>query len=229
MRAIKFYFLAAFLIMIFSQCHKCHDKQLDSMAFSQEDLNINPYQEFDTVTFIGSLNDTLIYSGKREMKSIIVTEYGTMDDELALNGCWGQWYNSQENWTQLSVKDKSDIGIYLSLPNFHLGNSKKLISFWLAIPDQSVAGFGVVLTYDQGEIMNPDETSEPKPLEAFLDSVTIGPNVYHDVYKMFAEPSSYEQTKYNDWVERVYYSTTQGVVGFTLKSNKYYYLLTSKL
>jgi hypothetical protein len=224
MRAIKLYFLSAFLIMIFSQCHKCHDTQLDSMAFSQEDLNINPYKATDNVTFIGKRNDTLIYSGKREMKNIIVTEYGTMDDELALYGCWGQWYNSQENSTQLSIKDKSDIEIYLSLPNFHSGNSEKLRSFVVSIPDKSVAGFGVVLTFENGKIMNPDETSEPKHLEAFLDSVIIGPSVYHNVYKMFADPGSYEQTKYDDWIQRVYYSIPEGVVGFTLKSNKYYYL-----
>ncbi len=224
MRRGKFLIFIAIVMLLFLQCHKCHDEQLTTITFSQNDLNINPYMEGSNIKFISSSNDTLKYLISRQMiQSAYFENNGT--DYFALHGCKGRWYYYENNRTQLSDPENSWIGINLTFPTSYTRPTEKLIGFFLNFTDTTIAEFNVPLKFDDGIIMNLDsyDPSYSQYLESFLDSVNIGQKVYHNVYKIVSEPDY--QGKYTNWVNKFYYSTLEGVVGFTLKNNKYYYLL----
>jgi hypothetical protein len=211
------------LLLLFTRCHKCHDEQLATMAFSQDDLNINPYENGSNVTFIGSSNDTLKYPIERQMVNTAHFENSNTDD-FALHGCKGRWYYSEYNTTSLSNPGKPWIVINLDFTVSYTGQGGKLVGFFVHFPDTTIEDFAVPLKFDNGVIMNLDsyDPSSSQYLEALLDSVKIGPNVYHNVYEIVNEPVY--QGKYTNWVSRFYYSISEGVVGYIMKGNEYYYL-----
>jgi len=218
-------FIISFLLLplLFSQCNKCHNEQLSTQAFSQDDLKINPYVDRSHVAFIGSMNDTLEYSIERSMTPTAYWEnQGT--DLMALHNCKGRWYFSEYNTTVLSAKGHNSIWIKLYFVATYIRPSAKLIKFNLNFSDTAIAELRVLLKFDSAVINNYDDygTSTSQYLEGFLDTIRLGPNVYQNVYKIVDK--YYYQDK-NNWVDNFYYSISEGVVGFTFKNSEYYYLL----
>ncbi|MFZ4522513.1 MAG: hypothetical protein ACOYNC_12460 [Bacteroidales bacterium] len=210
-------------LIFYSSCYKCHDEQLSTMVFSQADLAINPYVNGNQVTFISSTEDTLNYKIFRRMdRDAFFENQGT--DYFALHGCKGRWYFSDYNKTDLSAHDNSWIGINLSFVDSYSRPGTKLIQFFLSFSDTAIAELNVPLKFDSGVLMNSEDYSYfNSHLEGLFDTIRLGPNVYHNVYKITNEPQFRGRYK-NNWVENFYYSTSEGVVGFTLKNSKYYYL-----
>ena len=208
----------------FVQCHQCHDEELSSMAFSQDDIKINPYSDSDTIKFISSSNDSIILYGSRKTEKEVIHENTNESDELALYHCLGQWYYSQINSTIFSdSNDFISIRIFLSLPDiFHDSLYSKTITFIISPPDKSAAQFDGIYQFENDSFSTLGNPEVNGKIEGYQDTLTLGQKTFYNIYKFYNIPDSYTQSKYSDWVERIYYSIKEGIVGFSLKSGKYY-------
>jgi hypothetical protein len=218
------YIFSISIILCLNQCSKCHDKELSSMAFSQDDLNIIPYRNSDILEYISSTDDTLrLGGGYRKTENIVIMENYTSSDAYALYNCRGQWYNSQINLTEFSKNEAMCFQLELTLPNlFHCCKEKEIQIFcWNS--DTSVSNFVSAFKFDNFGISNSFSTYNNGIVEGYQDTLFLGPKTFYNVYKLYNDPDSYTQSKYHDWIQRIYYSFAEGIVGFSLKSGKYYY------
>jgi hypothetical protein len=212
------------LLSFFVQCHHCHDTQLSSLSFTQDDLAINPYKDTDIFFFISSTHDTLRFLAERSTVNTLVQQNNTGPDLTITDNCRGEWYNTQVDFTGGFINSANLISIALGLPNLISGSPNvKTIAFSCWNYDQAVARFEGRFRFDKDTIMTLTGATKAGFVEGYLDSLTLGPNTYAHVYKLHIDQAYYTGTAYLDWVERIYYSISEGLVGYSLKSGKYYY------
>lgn len=224
MQSKKIIFACLASIFLFSYCHKCHDHELPAMLFSQQDLNINPYYEGDSILFISSTTDTLILYGHRRTENQVMME-NLSSDEFALYGCRGQYYDWQRNYTSLRDDLKIRLEIFLYMPViFENCWMEKSIIFHMSISGDSIYSFSGRYHFLNDSIFPSRCPYTNEIIEGYCDTVTIGPDTFFGVYKFYCNPSYYYQEKYPNWIQRIYYSISQGIVGFSLKNGQYYYL-----
>ena len=197
------------------------------MAFSRDDLAINPYKDSSSVVFISSFRDTIRLKGSRHTGNMTVQENGFNSDLWVYDHCKGRWYDSQFDWTwfyDLSP-GSPQIEIELALPLlFNSSSPGKTISFACSVPDTSFGTFKGTYQYDKDSIWSLTPSHYNGFVEGYQTSLVLGPKTYFDVYKLHSDTTDNSMYIIPDWIDRVYYSVSDGIVGFSLKSGKYYYL-----
>jgi hypothetical protein len=196
------------------------------MSFSQQDLNINPIRDNDTILMVSSQNDSLILFGYRKMMNLIIMENYPSSDEFALYGCRGQWYHWQQNFSGLNNRNIENlwIDIDLRLPVlFESCWNEKSIYFSVEIHNDSTGNFIGKFKFGNDSILPSSCPKGNEVIEGYFDNITIGQRTFSNVYKFYSDPSNDTQNKYHNWIQIVYYSISEGVVGLSLKNGEFYY------
>ncbi len=204
--------ISASLMLFFVDCKKCQSKLLPDLIFSPEEISIVPYTDISSLTFKDSLGDSICY-----------------DRTAPLNT---SMHNYQQHYNQSCIGDhrlvqevdyilqcRSDttyyIRIKLSFEDVFLGIKKRFdLYYYYHYSSESY--------YFDGEfLLENNAPANQHPLNPWCwvstcyPSFTLQNHTYNSVYVM----------QLNDFpVTTVYYSISQGIVGYKEYLGKVWYL-----
>jgi hypothetical protein len=216
-KAVSILVLIIFFISIFNSCKKnCESENLGTFKFTSTDLQIIPYQGTDSLIFSDSLGNSITYNGiGRGSVEDYHDQYPNLNNDP--NFCIGNYFYTENNDVAFGVNGKDyHFGINLSL-SMDSGspfgqNIKKIFGFDISYKDTKDWYFGITLNID-GLRLSGNNIS-------YKDSLKIGPNKFFSVYVM---------TQNNDNLKTVFYTISQGVVGFRTNNGHTWYLSYEKL
>jgi len=214
----------------FSSCKKKDNTStpvcLGTYKFTSADLAILPYPLKDTLVFRCDAGDSIIFTFKGRASAMnTLWKYPSNP-----SGYQGDYYSCETNSAGF-VSANSDVltfQLYFSNPFTH-PTVQKYFSLGLVADNSGTCSFSAVFRFDAGTLFTyiPDTTfSSGGYIKAFDNTLKIGPTVFRNVYELVAPdfiiycPSFFS---------RVYYTTTQGVVGFTKSTGKTWYLVTDSI
>ncbi len=216
-------------ILLFTQCSKCHDEELSPRLFSQEDLKIVPYYDKDTIRLTSSNNESLFLYGTINNMRMLFMENDPSSDAFALHNCRGQYFETYYYDVGFSDTLYCSISIRLRFTNiFHEKGDEKLIFLSFRDPDKSIGGFNGKFQFNNDSLFMSKYPLANELIEGYVDTLMLGSHIYFNVYKLSSGTISNSQREYSDWVQKLYYSVSEGFVGVSLKSGKYYYLDNGK-
>jgi len=178
-------------------------KNLGTLLLTNEELNMNPYQVNDVMLFSDSLGDTTTYK--------IISRsnfYGKTHSYGVGTGPSIDYYEYQKNSTM--IEDE-----YLHQYHFALqANLDQKAGFTISLgintPEIDVNPNSFAYLFDStGILNNPENISS-----TFHSSITINGTNYNSVYEL----NTY--VAYGEIINRLFYSVTEGIVGFKTNENK---------
>jgi hypothetical protein len=204
-------------ISIFFLCgNKCHEKQLGYCNLSPQDLQINPYNGNELIKFQNLSGDSLQFLvGSRV--SNITKKYSPNQDEYSCN-----YYMFETNNMVISSNSNS-WQFSIILHSYPTGTSNiydKVIEFQAFIPEQSKNSFSQrYLLFEQDTITGNQYSVGPDLI--YHTSLTLGLKSFTNVYEITLGPSD---VKVDYWVNKIYFTIKQGIVGFSTNQNELWYL-----
>ena len=220
---IKTILVAIVLVFTFAfvQCKKkeCVTENLGEIHFTQNELNIVPYNGTETLIFKDSINDSIIFTGKmRYSDSFNIWEFPN-DYE-----CLGKYYNTESNYTKFEGVNSTKIYIYLYMGSPFLQDFIKKMNIEIFINSDTCYFYGT-LAFNPTNIFNtiPAENNLPANayVLAFNSSLSIGPNIFNNVYTLKQIDPPHLPSKN---LQYVYYTISDGVVGFKTEEGHLWYL-----
>ncbi|MEI6889902.1 MAG: hypothetical protein ACOYM0_12730 [Bacteroidales bacterium] len=217
------------LVVLFS-CKKkdssTSGSSLGSYSFTSSDLTVLPYPTYDTLIFKSTEQDSILYTF-RGRSSAMKTFFEHPGNPV---GYQGNYYSCEENSSGF-ISQNSDYLIFnLHYSDPFLGNAgKKYFNIGVMISSLESCSFFAQFRFEPDTLLsylpNTSFTSGGY-VKAFYYALTIGPRLYENVYELVG-PSS---TSYCPaFIDRVYYSINQGIVGFSLNTGKKWFLLPAKV
>lgn len=226
---IAFLWMAALLIALQS-CKKkqettSNEQALGSFTFTSEELAIIPYPTYDTLIFRSTAGDSIVFllNGRRTTDS----RYYKYPENPS--GYKGDYYTSQEVSTGFGSKANDFLAFHLSFSDpFKEKSGTKYFSISLMHHSFEACSWYATFRFAADTIMSylPDTSfTNGGYVKSRSSQMLIGPLMYKGVYDLRApQPSGYCL----DYVNRLFYSISEGVQGFSLYSGKTYYLLPRK-
>jgi hypothetical protein len=207
--------LITFYILIFNSCKKnCESENLGTFKFTSTDLQIIPYQGKDSLIFSDSLGNLITYNGiGRGSVEDYHDQYPNLNNNP--NFCIGDYFYTESNEIDLFGKNYP-FGITIDL-DMDSGSSfgqniKKFFSLGISYEDIKFWHFGILINFDGLKLIDSNISLK--------DSLKIGPKTFYSVYVL---------TQNNDNLKTVFYTISQGVVGFRTNNGHTSYLSYEKL
>jgi hypothetical protein len=213
-KGINFFVISCISLYFFS-CNGCHEYQSGKYNFTREELQINPYNGHEVVIFQNLSNDSLHFSAG-ERTSEIIRIYPNQEDE-----CKNNYHVLEVNKIVLSSNSNSwQFSISLApIPTMTINLYDKSIGFDVSIPGQSKkTQSSAALMFEHDTITGYYENYSNL---GFHPSLTLGSKSFIDVYEIELFRSDMTVEK---WVNKIYYTIKQGIVGFSTDQNELWYL-----
>jgi len=218
---ISILYLSILAIQTLISCQKnCQSNLLGSVRFSQTDLYIIPYKGNEQRIYIASSGHKIIFNGTDR-----ISHYGAEGDEYVEfpksdDYCPGNYYYTEKN----------NIDFYGTVSgswlNFDMGMTTpftipviKYIGISITVLDSIYSVFSNAYRFDSLKLYY---YSPPYGIIPVNESVSIGSKVFYNVYVLHSEMYLHSKTVSN--LETVYYSITEGIVGFQNEYGKTWYL-----
>jgi hypothetical protein len=224
-KSILFFLILLYIILIDNSCQKkCEKENIGNVTFTSNDLKIEPYTGNETLMFLDSLKDTIIYVPEIGLQASGKYDYMsgyTSQNPNDNNQCTGNYYYSEVTGTHFSGKDPSNFGIWFDLRfsgSLFNKNLKKIIDIVVGYKDYNDWFFDQTYYFDGLNLQQPTEPNNSSL--SFKDSLKIGPKKFHSVYilKQIQDPYKLANLQY------VYYTIKEGIVGFKTKDGHTWYL-----
>jgi len=213
--------LSFLVIQIFISCQKnCESNLLGSVRFSQTDLNIIPYQGNEQLIYISSSGSQIIFNGGNR-----VSHYGTDGDQwVEFPGsddyCPGNFYYTERNGIKFyATVSGSWMGFEMGMTDPFNNPVKKYFGISVTVLDSIYWYFGSSYRFDS---LNLYDVKPPYEIICANDSVLIGSKVFYNVY-VFQTGSDYHYPTVGN-LKTVFYSLSQGIVGFQNENGKTWHL-----
>lgn len=213
-------FLAcSFFLILFTQCNKCEQHQSGNLTLTPDDLTINPYTGNELIIFKNLNGDSAVFGQGSRIKTI-ETQYQYAAGEN--NGCRGDYVELESNSTTFkSINTLWRFSIMLSFEyHFSDNSSSRFISFRMS-SDQTQNYHGYSdrdLKYDVDTLYNRIYLTDTA--YQFHRTLTLGQKSFNNVYeiKLIGSPVS------DELATCLYYSITEGIVGFITNRDENWYL-----
>ena len=215
--------LMTFVILIFISCKKCVQKNLGNVSFTATDLQIVPYKGTETLIFSDSLGDLLTYRGNRHGSNYNDRWVQCPSGDCPGAGgesCSGNYFFTE--FYNIQFIQNSNINMQFNLwmdsGNPFNQNFTKYIGISVNFNDIKTWGFGCSFIFNKLQLYNYSKGGGS--IVSLNDSLIIGPKKFYSVYvlKQNTPWESFSNLQY------VYYSITQGIVGFKEQGGKTWYL-----
>jgi hypothetical protein len=210
-----FFLLLIGFSIAFSGCNKCTEKQSGSYKFTDRELQIIPYSGPETLIFLNLSGDTMHFQAGERVSSMI-QDYPNREDE-----CKGNYYLLENNTIDISSGNNSwlfSLTLYVT-PTPTSDVYSKIIEFEASVPAQRKTTLSdAFLLFEQDSIMRYQSASGPELI--FHDSLTIGSKIFTNVYEINLIR---EYNNSTDWVDKIYYTISQGIVGFSTHRSELWY------
>lgn len=206
--------------LLFVQCKKCKTEELSDKNFTAEDLAIVPYNGTEKLTFKNEVGDSICFTGQGRSSTMNVTyEVRDWDGEE----CHGDHRMVEFNKIEFTC-DNADttIAVYLRFhhPFNETENEKHILIEWEHSDNNASPEFFGIYTFYSDTIKSP---------ESYPDSYYgIILNYYGSYYPLHIGNKTftrvYEMTYFDSFGFSIYYSVSQGIVGFKERSGTVWYL-----
>lgn len=208
--------IVASLSLLSTQCHKdCVSEKLGEIRFTQNELNIVPYDGTETLVFKDSINDSIIYIGTGRNSKYTFDVRHEFPDNYE---CPGNYYNTEINYTKFEGTNNSKILIDLYMDSPFLGNLKKYIYIRISYNNIDTWYFDGEMIFDATNVQNASPSNAC--VLAFNDSLIIGSNTFFNVYTLMQIilPNNLKN------LQVIYYTFSNGIVGFKTEEGHLWYL-----
>ena len=202
--------LSLLIIQLLTSCQKsCQSVLLASFRFSQEDLDIVPYEGHDTLVFVSSAGHTITFKAYGRIAHFGQQGYEYVEFPRSDDYCPGNYYYTEENRMEFygSVSG-SWLNFYQQMSNPFAPPVIKYLGISMTVRDSIYWSFSSSYRFDSLKLY---EDKPPYPIIPVHDNVLIGSQVYHQVYVL---PSRYTSHVPTGNLDTLYYSLTEGVLGF---------------
>jgi len=222
--------LSGLCILLLVTCRKKDSSSsassLGSYSFTASELAILPYPTFDTLIFKSTEGDSIIfkYSGRN---SVMKTYYEKPDNP---SGYQGNYYNCEVNSTGF-VSPNSDYIIF----NLHyldpfLGNTGvKYFDMGLVTSNNASCILSAEFRFEADTLISYMPDAQFKTggyVKGLYTSLVIGPRLFENVYELTGPILTAYCPVY---ISMVYYSISQGIIGFSQNTGKTWFLLPAKI
>lgn len=214
--------LLSFLaISTFMSCQKnCQSNLLESIRFSETDLNIIPYKGHEQLIFIASSGRTTVFNSVNRISHIGAGGYEYVEFPGSDDYCPGNYYYTETNNLEFyGTVSGSWLNFELGMTNPFTKPVKKHISISVTVLDSIYWVFGNVYNFDSLKLYNYYPPYDFIPVN---ESVLIGPKTFYNVYALESGMNLHSRTVSN--LKTVFYSVTEGIVGFQNEYGGTWYL-----
>ena len=220
-KTISILLLSILAIQILNSCQKnCQSNLLGSVRFSQTDLNIIPYKGNEQLTYIASSGHKITFNGGNR-----ISHYGSEGDEYVEfpksdDYCPGNYYYTETNEIDFNgTVSGSWINFDMGMTTPFTSPVKKHIGILITVLDSIYWVFDNTYRFDSLKLY---DFSPPYGIIPANESVSIGSKVFYNVYVL--QSGMYLHSKTVGNLETVFYSITEGIVGFQNEYGKTWYL-----
>ena len=187
-------------------CNQCDEKQSGYYKFTPQELQIIPYSGHEVILFQNLSGDSLHFSAGDRISNMI-QDYPNHEDE-----CQGNYYWLEKNNIVISSNVNSwQFSITLgSNPTTTSNIYERVIGFEASIPAQRKKTLSDrYLLFEQDTITGPQNAYGTDLI--FHPIITLGLKNFTNVYEIILIRVYYNS---DDWVNKIYYTIKQGIVGF---------------
>ena len=217
---ISILLLSFMAIQILISCQKdCQSNLLGSIRFSQTDLNIIPYKGNEKLIYVASPGHQLVFNGSDRISHFGVEGNQYVEFPESNDYCPGNYYYTEKNSIDFYGTVSGswfwfDMG--MSSPFTH--PIRKYVGMNITVLDSIYWVFANGYSFDSLKLYyNP-----PYGIIPLNDSVLIGSKVFYKVYVLHSGMNLHSARVGN--LETVFYSITEGIVGFRNEHGKTWYL-----
>jgi hypothetical protein len=204
------------LTLLSARCNKdCESEKLGELVFTQDELNIVPYNGTETLVYKDSLNDSIVYTGAFR-KSNEITYYQNYNTPAS--NCPGNYYKAYDNITQFNGQNNSIINIALSITSPFLGNIEKKMGIAISFINSDTLYFNGVFAFNPTGIFN--ITPSNAIVLSYNDSLILGPKIFYNVYTVKQVHEFSPSTNF----QILYYTNINGIVGLKKEDGHLWYL-----
>jgi hypothetical protein len=216
MKQLLFFLFFLSAILTISCQNKCQNSQVADLKFSDEELQINPYTGKERLTYLSSVNDSIVFpEGNRYS---VEQKYFT-DPNSPESACKNNYYYGEIN-SMYKNDSNSVFNIILSYNYIDYYKNELIKKFVLHIFYKKLnASFNGSFTFGQDTLMR-DKLNNYDSIVDFQMTKVIGPRTFYKVYELYAHNEGTHDTA---WIPSVFYNIEQGLVGFKTNIGKIYY------
>jgi len=209
-------------LLLINSCQKCHENELSSVKFTQNELKMIPYTGNDTLLFKSATEPSLSYYGTER-----TTQSGIDYEDLKNveeTHCKGTYYYSQSSWIDFrSAHGDYNLRTEMYFTNlFDSGYIEGIFIFGLGLNINSIRDFSGQYVFELDTLYSGKYIEGfSKIIKGFYSTIQLGQKSYHNVYEFDGDYSSPNTT---EWISSVYYCFSDGLVGFRTNKGKLWYL-----
>lgn len=206
-----------FIIVFFcTNCNKCIETYLFTLGFTENDLEINPYQGDETIVFCDTQANTVSFQGNgRYSRELTVPE---ITDPY--KGCRGEYYFMEMNVCGFYSSSNKDFHIYLDFSDyFRTGNKNKIITIGLSIPIEGIGHFYGSFSFDE------DTLFVVPPKVTFHDTLDLNNGTYISVYELIGNEIYYSP---DEGISTLFYTIKEGIVGYRTNLGRTWNMIVGK-
>jgi hypothetical protein len=202
--------------LTFVKCDRCRQKKLSDKKFTQEELNVAPYNGFEELIFRDSIGNSIYFTGQGRTSTMqLIHETWDWDGEE----CPGDNRQVERVDFSFNINHSTDTTLLLSLLFIHPFNEYENDKYIRFAFDN--IGFSGIYSFEAGIIMNPKYPAwSDSYIPAFYDTLTIFNKTFYSVFEL---KNNYYGNEPNDLLS-VYYSISRGIIGFKKGSGTTWYL-----
>jgi hypothetical protein len=222
MRQLLFLGVLISSLLLITSCKKCHENELSSVQFSQNELNMIPYKGNETLVFKSTTEPFLSYNGTER-----ITQSGIYYEDLKNveeTHCKDTYYYSQSSWIDFrSAHGDYNLRTEMYFTNlFDSGYIEGIFIFGLGLNINSIRDFSGQYVFESDTLYSGKYIEGfSKIIKGFYSTIQLGQKSYHNVYEFDGDYSSPNAT---EWISSVYYCFSDGLVGFRTNKGKLWYL-----
>ena len=211
-----------YFLLTFTSCNKCHENELQSVNFTQEELKMIPYKGNETLVFKSATEPSLNYYGTQR-----TTQSGIDYEDLKYTEethCKGTYYYTQSSWIEFrAASGDYDIITEMYFTNlFDSGFIKGIFILGLDLNIDSIRNFSGQYVFKSDSLYNGKYTDGLGTIiKGFYPSIQLGQKLFYNVYEMDGD---YGSPNITEWISSVYYCFSDGLVGFRTNKGKLWYL-----
>jgi hypothetical protein len=220
---LMLFLLSAFTLM---RCKRCKQEELPDKKFTQQEQAIIPYAGSETLTFKDSSGDSVCYTGQGRISTMNLNhEVMDWDGEE----CQGD-YRQIESVSLNYKGTNSDTTIGFRMRFYHAFNdyeNDKIFSLSISYSTPNMENiFYGSFSFELNTLINNIHGQLPLQsyISAFHDTLTILNKKYYSVYELTWDTSNILPQYQHLFVSSVYYSISQGLVGYKKTTGAIWYL-----
>ena len=218
---ISILLLSFLAIQILISCQKnCQSNLLGSIRFSQTDLNIIPYKGNEKLIYVAYSGHQLVFNSSNR-----ISHFGAEGDEYvefpkSNDYCPGNYYYTETNDMDFNgTVSGSWLWLDMGMTTPFTSPIIKYIGMSITVLDSIYWVFSNGYSFDSLKLYNYNPPYDIIPVN---ESVLIGSKVFYKVYVLHSGMNLHNTRVGN--LETVFYSITEGIVGFQNEHGKTWYL-----